>query len=140
MVSKMAEQYKVQLTSAQGSLQSWDLEHKLEVQKLQEKFMLWKYHSLSMELQIFHLLGCLNRHQAVLPSGVRFLTSFWGWSISTGVPHSIVVRIKPFLFRNRCDLSLDQVLILVQPPPQILNYSLSPPHHIKSHSQIKPSM
>ena len=36
-MSKMAEQYKVQLTSAQGSLQSWDLEHKLEVQKLQEK-------------------------------------------------------------------------------------------------------
>ena len=36
-MSKMAEQYKVQLTSAQGSLQSQDLEHKLEVQKLQEK-------------------------------------------------------------------------------------------------------
>ena len=36
-MSKMAEQYKVQLTSAQGSLQSWDLEQKLEVQKLQEK-------------------------------------------------------------------------------------------------------
>ena len=37
MVNKMVEQYKVQLTSAQGSLQSWDLEHKLEVQKLQEQ-------------------------------------------------------------------------------------------------------
>ena len=36
-VSKMIEQYKVQLTSTQGSLQSEDLEHKLEVQKLQEK-------------------------------------------------------------------------------------------------------
>ena len=36
-VGRVAEQYKVQLTSAQGSLQSWDLEHKLEVQKLQEK-------------------------------------------------------------------------------------------------------
>ena len=33
-VSRMAEQYKVQLTSAQGSLQSQNLEHKLEVQKL----------------------------------------------------------------------------------------------------------
>ena len=37
VVSRVAEQYKVQLTSAQGSLQSWDLKHKLEVQKLQEK-------------------------------------------------------------------------------------------------------
>ena len=37
VVSKMVEQYKVQLTSAQGSLQSRDLEHNLEVQKLQEK-------------------------------------------------------------------------------------------------------
>ena len=37
VVRKIAEQYKVQLTSIQGSLQSWDLEHKLEVQKLQEK-------------------------------------------------------------------------------------------------------
>ena len=33
----VAEQYKVQLTSAQGSLQSQDLEHKLEIQRLQEK-------------------------------------------------------------------------------------------------------
>ena len=36
-VSKMVEQDKVQFTSAQGSLQSQNLEHKLEVQKLQEK-------------------------------------------------------------------------------------------------------
>lgn len=36
-VSRMAEQYKVQFTSAQGSLQNRDLEHKLEVQRLQEK-------------------------------------------------------------------------------------------------------
>ena len=36
VVSRMAEQYKVQLTSAQGSLQSKDLEHRLEVQRLQE--------------------------------------------------------------------------------------------------------
>ena len=37
MVGRIVEQYKVQLTSAQGSLQSQDLEHKLEVQKLLEK-------------------------------------------------------------------------------------------------------
>ena len=36
-MSRVAEQYKVQLTSAQGSLQSWDLKYKLEIQKLQEK-------------------------------------------------------------------------------------------------------
>ena len=36
-MSRMAEQYKVQLTSAQSSLQNKDLEHKLEVQRLQEK-------------------------------------------------------------------------------------------------------
>ena len=36
-MSRMAEQYKLQLTSAQGSLQSKDLKHKLEVQRLQEK-------------------------------------------------------------------------------------------------------
>ena len=34
VMSRVAEQYKVQLTSAQGSLQSQDLKHKLEIQKL----------------------------------------------------------------------------------------------------------
>ena len=37
VVNRMTEQYKAQLTSVQSSLQNQDLEHKLEVQKLQEK-------------------------------------------------------------------------------------------------------
>ena len=58
-----------------------------------------------MELLIvFHLLGCPNKRQATLPSQMRFSTSFRGWLISAGVPCNIVVRIKPFLFRNRCNL------------------------------------
>ena len=36
-MSRVVEQYKVQLTSTQGSLQNRDLKHKLEIQRLQEK-------------------------------------------------------------------------------------------------------
>ena len=33
----MTGEYKAQIASIQSSLQNWDLKHKLEVQKLQEK-------------------------------------------------------------------------------------------------------
>ena len=57
VMGRVAEQYNVQLTSAQGSLQSWDLKHKLEVQKPQEKIhtLEVRYHLLVKEPQICHL-------------------------------------------------------------------------------------
>ena len=36
-VSRVVEQYKVQLSTAQSSLQAWDHEHQLAIQKLQDK-------------------------------------------------------------------------------------------------------
>ena len=36
-ISRMVKQYKVQLSAAQSNLQTWDHEHQLAIQKLQDK-------------------------------------------------------------------------------------------------------
>ena len=98
----VAEQYKVQLTSAQGSLQSWDLEHKLEVQKLQEKIHALEVSLASQGASNLPSVGVSQQvHRVVLPFGRRFSISSRGWSISARVLHSIIARTKPSPFRSR---------------------------------------
>ena len=140
MVSRMTEQYKVHLTSAQGSLQSRDLEHKLEIQRLQEKIHALEVllteqgapslpsvgmsqqapSSSALQDEVFNVIpGMVNQHQ-----GATQYNS----------------QDQAFSFQKQVSLNLDQAQILVQLHLWILNYGLNPRLHIESHHPTKPSM
>ena len=56
-MNRMTEQYKAQLMSVQSSLQNQDLEHKLEVQKLQEKIQALEVSLVGQGASNFPLVG-----------------------------------------------------------------------------------
>ena len=73
-VSRVAEHYKVQLTSAQGSLQSWDLKHKLEIQKQQEKIHTLEVSLASQGASNLPSVGVSHQVQSGTVLQRRFLT------------------------------------------------------------------
>ena len=60
-VSKMVEQYKYSSLLLRAACRVRIMSISLRFRSCRKKSTLWKYHSLSMGLQVFHLSGCPNR-------------------------------------------------------------------------------